>query len=155
MCDISDALLRGQGDTQIFVLQGVRQPQAEATQDKLMQSPNRPDFTATLANFMAGGIDAALPDLAGPRPGSGQEPDEALLSPEPTARCRVSAAPPSVAGSVPGSSGANFNQYNIGRTPSGTKGFAWIVRDPFIFMSHYGHDSTAHPWSFLASYVLL
>ena len=121
MCDTPDALLQGQGDTYFLVLQGVRQPQAEATQDKLTQSPNRPDFTATLANFMAGGIDAALPDLAGPRPGSGQEPDEALLSPEPTARCRVLAAPPSVAGSVPGSSGANFNQNNNRRSASVAK----------------------------------
>lgn len=73
-------------------------------------SLSRPgDFTATLANFMAGGIDAALPGLAGhalPAPGAGQQqPDEALLSPEPTAGCRVLAAPPSAAGSMPGSSG--------------------------------------------------
>ena len=101
-----------------MVLQGVRQPQAEASQDEVTQSPDRPDFTATLANFMAGGIDAALPDLAGPRPGSGQEPDEALLSPEPMAQCHVSAAPPSVAGSVPGSSGANFNHNKNRRTAS-------------------------------------
>lgn len=76
----------------------------------MRDSQNRPgDFTATLANFMAGGFEAALPGLAGPGAGLGaaQEPDEALLSPEPTAGCRVSAAPPSVAGSVPGSSGAD------------------------------------------------
>ena len=142
-----DAVLQVQGNTLFVVLQGVRQPQAEATQDDLTQSPNRPDFTTTLANFMAGGIDSALPDLAGPRPGSGQEPDEALLSPEPMAQCHVSAAPPSVAGSVPGSSGANFRQYN-NSSASVAKGCAYIVRGPSILMSHCKHDS------FSAKFVL-
>jgi len=115
------------------VLQGVRQPQAEASQDEVTQSPDRPDFTATLANFMAGGIDAALPDLAGPRPGSGQEPDEALLSPEPMAQCHVSAAPPSVAGSVPGSSGANFNHNKNRRTASVAEEMCLYSQRPFHF----------------------
>ena len=87
-------------------LQGMRQPQAEASQDGVKHSRiGAGDFTATLASFMAGGIEAAMPDLAGAGASYGQPPDEALLSPEPTAGCHVSAAPPSVAGSVPGSSG--------------------------------------------------
>ena len=91
----------------VLVCQGARQPEPGQAQNGLQGSQNRPgDFTATLASFMAGGT-AALSDLAGPRsgPSTGQEPEEGLLSPEPTAECHVSAAPPSVAGSVPGSSG--------------------------------------------------
>ena len=91
--------------------QGARQAhpeQAHSDGDNCIPGPG--DFTATLANFMAGGIDAALPGLAGQvhaQPGAGeQQPGETLLSPEPTAGCRVLAAPPSAAGSVPGSSGA-------------------------------------------------
>ncbi len=72
--------------------------------------PRPGDFTATLANFMAGGLDTALPGLAGQVHAQlgavQQQPGEALLSPEPTAGCRVLAAPPSAAGSVHGSSGA-------------------------------------------------
>lgn len=91
----------------ISACQGVREPEPRQAQKGLQGSQNRPgDFTAALASFMAGGT-AALSDLAGSGsgPGSGQEPDEGLLSPEPMAECHVSAAPPSVAGSVPGSSG--------------------------------------------------
>lgn len=91
----------------VCVCQGARQPEPGQAQNGLQGSQNRPgDFTATLASFMAGGT-AALADLAGPGsgPGTGQEPEEGLLSPEPTAECHVSAAPPSLAGSVPGSSG--------------------------------------------------
>ncbi len=56
MCCTADAVLQVQENI-FVVLQGVRQPQAEASQDDVTQSPDRPDFTATLANFMAGGID--------------------------------------------------------------------------------------------------
>ena len=86
-------------------LQGMRQPPEAAQEVTDRSESGAGDFTATLANFMAGGIDAAMPDLAGARGGSGQPPEEALLSPVPTAGCHVLAAPPSAAGSVPGSSG--------------------------------------------------
>ena len=91
--------------------QGARQAhpeQAHSDGDNCIPGPG--DFTATLANFMAGGIDAALPGLAGQvpaQPGAGeQQPGETQLSPQPPAGCRLLAAPPSAAGSVPGSSGA-------------------------------------------------
>ena len=94
-------------------MQGMRQPQAGASQDGANHGPNGAgDFTATLASFMAGGIEAAMPDLAGAGARPGQPPDDALLSPEPTAGCHVSAAPPSVAGSVPGSSGTPFQDFH-------------------------------------------
>ena len=90
--------------------QGARQPQAEPAHDGSSGSQKRTgDFTETLASFMAGGIEAAMPDLAAPGARPEQAPDGALLSPEPTAGCHVSAAPPSVAGSVPGSSGAHLS----------------------------------------------
>ena len=91
--------------------QGAREAQPGRThsdRDNCILGPG--DFTATLANFVAGGMDDELPDLTGQapaQPGIGQQPPgEALLSPEPTAGCRVLAAPPSAADSFPGSSGA-------------------------------------------------
>ncbi|CAL5230062.1 g13513 [Coccomyxa viridis] len=102
------------------VTKGMRQPPEAAQEVTDRSESGAGDFTATLANFMAGGIDAAMPDLAGARGGSGQPPEEALLSPVPTAGCHVLAAPPSAAGSVPGSSGKHLPAGHDGQ-PSAQK----------------------------------